>query len=243
MSKKNVKIFVEGQGELALFTQILEQRYKVVLEAEETENKQHFSAEINTEDYSIELAVYNKELKSGGIDSTKIESLMKHIKNLEKIGYNCFVFIDADTPQHRPAGGAAARKEYMKGLLEKYELKNTGFFIVPDNEKDGNLEDVMQHCIAERGKPFFSCLSSYTDCIKNLEKENFPKEVEGQDLDKKKYEWYVYMMLGHREGGKKSASPNRKYISDDIWDLDGLNDSPLVNYLDREVFYFLDKKT
>ena len=106
------------------------------------------------------------------------------------------------------------------------------FFIMPNNNNDGNLEHLLDQIISEKGANFHGCLSKYITCLSTLNKESIPREIlENPDLNKKKLEWYTYMMLG--KFGKKENTQN--YLNEDLWDLNSNILDPL-NLFFTEIF-------
>ena len=221
-----VNIYVEGNGGIACTGQCIYKHFNIKFDYEfdRMQASSEESAELN-----VNLRVLDASGTSGGIDSKKISSLINEISSVNiPRGIESILLIDADTPEHsHPPGGYQQRTEYLNKLRETTEFD---FFLIPNNSDDGNLEYLLSQIISEDGLPFYSCLSSYIECLKALDDDTAPQGVqEIADLDKERFGWYVYMMQGK---GKAVESP-RDYLQTDYWNLSAPALEPLRSFLEE----------
>lgn len=227
MSKKEVKIYVEGQGEMQFFTDLLLHR----LEKQFIVGKKKLNSIYEDNEIKIYMQVFDDDSGHGGIDTHKITKLLYQIKEDGNLGIESYVIIDADTPEHKPAGGYKTRVDYLEKRKRELEV-DFKFFIIPDNENDGNLETLLNNIIGDKGKPFFLCLNSYIDCLGNLDDDKPPRlkkeEKQHKGLAKIKFNWFSYYMADN----KKSSVAQRSY-QNDAWDLDSEKLNLIVDFFDN----------
>lgn len=219
MNKRIVRVYVEGQGEINFLTQLIYHHFKKVVKVEASGLKANFE----DDQLRLVIQVIDSQSGHGGINPKKMQKLFNEIQTNQLIGIETFIILDADTANHKPAGGFLKRKEYLEGYRTKGDFK---FFLIPDNNSDGNLETLLNTMISEKGKPFYGCLDSYINCLEQLSTP--PPGLVKYDLKKAKFEWYVFNMINK----KKSKSTVRNY-KEDIWDLDTLGLQPLVGFIKK----------
>lgn len=227
---KTINIHLEGQGEIRFFSLLIKEHFDFNFRFQ---GKQSINMVYKSESLTINLRHYNLESKEGGISSAAIRRLLDYLKvsSVPKKEYNVLI-IDADTENHKhPKGGYEERKKYLENLKQEFQI-DFQYFIIPDNSNSGNLEDVLDRIISAKGLPFYNCLKNYTTCITNLSETNYPIEVLGKDMKKKKFEWYSFMMLGQKH--KRETGLSKTNYSNDLWDLKSATLNPLLNFL-REV--------
>jgi len=227
---KTINIHIEGPGELRFMSLLVEHHFGLPF-SKRGKGIDMFCESVE-KNLKINLHSYdtNKDKKQGGISSQAIRKLLKYIKatSIPKKEHNILI-IDADTEKHRqPLGGYVQRKKYLEGLKTEFGV-DFDFFIIPDNNNSGNLEDLLDKIISPKGQPFYECLKNYTYCISKLEEEYYPVDVIGEDMKKIRFDWYPFMMLG-RDYRKQTTLSKRDYTND-LWDLDSESLTPLLNFL------------
>lgn len=225
--KKTINIHVEGQGEICFFSFLLNRHFGYDFSF-------HKEGKINmiykSDSLTLNLKPFNLDLDAGGFDNKKIRDAAKEIQiNKEKNEINIFI-IDADTESHKPAGGFKNREKYLEDLKSEFKIEFY-FFLIPDHSSPGNLESLLNNLVSEKGKPFFECLTNYSNCLSSLLQNDIPVELKQvNDFHKKKFEWYIFNMLGNKHR-KETLLSQRDYFKDDLWNLEGQSLSPLLGFL------------
>ncbi|MCR9253574.1 MAG: hypothetical protein NXI20_24375 [bacterium] len=216
-----INIYVEGKGDILFIGQFLEKHFSL-----------NFNYQLNTFEASsienepkINIRVLDSSDSNGGIDSKKLRNLLDEIKNVNiPLGIENIILLDADTEDHsNPPGGYSSRSEYLQLMQEEVEFE---YFLMPNNQDDGNLENLLHHLISNGGKSFYECLDNYINCLRAIQNETSANGVlEISDFNKQKIEWYVYLM-----GGKAMRSSNRNYLDEEFWNLDSEALDPLKSF-------------
>lgn len=202
-------------------THFLKHAFGLALEVENN----ILSAKQKNEVIELEVRVFDKDSGNGGIDPTKIKSLIQEIE-LSKIpvGIKSLIIIDCDTPAHSPPGGFEARTKYLKNLCGDTKIE---FFLIPNNCDEGNLENLLDRVISQEGKAYYCCLGGFIDCLKNLNETETPSGLKRKDLTKLKMRWYSHNM------NKEYRNPNaQNFLGGTLWDLDSNDLLPLKKCLE-----------
>ena len=213
-----IHIYVEGKGDMNFICQFLKKHFEVVFPTAEKDLK-ICGTHAN---YSVDLLTCSRGNGNGGINSQILTSLLEQAKINAQAGIESIILIDADTPAHAdPKGGFPFRQQFLSEKAADNAIK---YFILPDHQSDGNLEDLLDGLISEKGEKFYACLTNYTNCLSSIITENIPKGYANiSDFKKAKLEWYSFIMLGN----KKS---DRDYTENDIWNLNAERLNPLKQF-------------
>jgi hypothetical protein len=224
--KNTINIYVEGQGEIRFFSTFINSKFGY--EFEHPNPKVQINMRSINEGLVINIRPFNLDFFGGGFDGRKIRDAANEVLvNREKGETNIFI-LDADTEHHRPAGGFFNRKKYLEDLKSEFEI-DFHFFLIPDHGSSGNLESLLHSLISENGLPFYSCLTNYSTCLSTISQANMPVGLTHiDDFNKKKFEWYVFNMLGN---GHKTTLTERDYGKSDLWNLDSDSLMPLLSFL------------
>lgn len=140
---RTIKLYVEGKGDFLFVIHLLEAMFGYKLSIDIRKLQAHYS-----EHKKIYLSVgtFTTQEGHGGIDSTKINAVLKQINDVDsRLGVESVFLIDADTKHHvNPPGGIEARSKHMEELKKSTDFK---YFLIPTNEIDGNLETILQSII------------------------------------------------------------------------------------------------
>lgn len=209
MIEKVSKIYVEGKADLIFFTQYI----SIILNVNYSITKNFSKSELVTGDgHKIELQYVGLDVDLGGIDNVKLSAVVKEIESDRAIGLNSYLIIDTDTVDHtHPSGGYIARKDYLLSL----GLDHSYFFLIPNNNDDGNLESLLERVISPGSIALFHCVSGYINCIMPNQPNYEGLQAFG-DLNKKKIEWFIYLFLGPNRSIRNSE---RNYLDHNMWDL------------------------
>lgn len=228
MSRVSHRIHVEGEGEVVFFAYLIHDMYPSTSFEFSDENMR---AVIKYEgNRAIEV------LAMGGIDPKKLDRTFAELKYSTQEGVESLLVIDADSddPSHSPPGGYENRREYIESKKKDHGLDELPFFIIPEPEKSGNLESLLEQVISDKGKSTYDCITMYLECLVNINDEQRPtfvkeklcvKDGAGKFLIKQSsmrkigLEYYVYLMLGDKKARRKTHSTGRDYSDPDIWDM------------------------
>lgn len=203
-----IHIYVEGKTDLTFISQFLKKHYQLHFECDFKVPK----ANCVTENVQVQILTIETKYGSGGINSKNILALIDEIKiGNEPIGVESIVLLDADTPAHNnPKGGFADRAVYCENMVSGTGIR---YFLIPNHQDDGSLEDVLHNVVSDKGKVFYQCLSSYIGCLASIQ-ENKPVGLQQiEDFKKTKFDWYTYIMLGN-------GTSKKDFLDTQIWDLD-----------------------
>lgn len=206
------KIFCEGIGDQIFIADFIEYHFDII-----------FQRDYNKKNDKIK--VHNAEIEIISIDGcTKIrEQIYKEqfIDNTEKGGVNIVVF-DAD---YKDLGNGNNGFESCCQKLDdlKNDLKDEStfdYFLWPDNENDGYLEDVQRKMIPELKLPILSCMDSHFSCLDSLRNDNNLKVF----TDKDKISIYLYYC-------QKDSRPSFvRYNEEEYWNLKVEENEPLLKF-------------
>jgi hypothetical protein len=221
-----IKIYVEGKSDLFFLIHLLESmfEYKFLVDARKL---QAFYSSAN--EIALSIGTFTSQDGQGGIDSTKINAVLKQINDVDsKLGIESVFLIDADTDQHvNPPGGVLARTKHMEELRKLADFK---YFLIPNHSVDGNLETILQSIICNKGQNFYKCLHNYAESLLALNEDDRPMYVkENPKLQKERIGWYIYMM----EGKGKKTEKNK--INPELWNLNAEILKPLKGFLNSVI--------
>jgi len=226
MIGRTVHIYVEGKGDLIFLCQLLEARFGIKFE------KKYTDLSVKSIDFGINIKVEAIDIDGGGISSKAIRGLMSEIKDtLMPKGIESLIFLDADTKDHTsPPGGFKDRSLYID---DNFKDVSFDYFLLPNHDSEGNLENLLNLIISDSGKDFYSkCLSNYVSCISNL--ENKPAYVIDKDFEKMKMEWYTFLMLG-KKANNKNTGAERNYLNNNLWDLKSNSLDPICEFISTKL--------
>lgn len=224
-----INIYVEGQGDLVFMCHFIKHKFEIEFTIDDSYLN---GVSKNNSPLRLTIAVFDEDSENGGLDSKKITKLLKEINtSVTPLGIESILLIDSDTTDHcNPPGGYQNRNKHFGELSESNSFE---YFLIPNNNDDGNLEDLLDKIISDRGKSFYDCLKNYVTCLSCLPCDKKPEEIrKTTDFNKKRMEWYTYMMQG--KGNNKNSGSKRDY-SKDIWDLDSPSLLSLYEFLKKKL--------
>lgn len=169
MNKKIV--FLEGKNDLGIFQKLLESKG--------FRKDRAYEGEIKLENHNGDIIVlYNLN----GWNKIKNETFRNEIIQRTEQGYDCYLILDADDPNINQ-GGIKERKKAVEQVIDNIKQDITDkniticFFLLPDNENDGDLEVIIQKTISSEYKPIYDCLRNYVECLSKTNLANFEENV------------------------------------------------------------------
>lgn len=155
--------------------------------------------------------------------SSKIQTYSNLMKRTSDEGGVNLVIFDADND---------IESRRMQ-LLDWKKANNVDFelFLLPDNTRNGELEDLLVQIINPANQPVMRCWDDYESSLKQV---ILPWKSGGLTLPAKKTRIYAYLeaLLGSSRSEKdKIKEINRDYINKDFWNLDADALSALIHFL------------
>ena len=182
--------------------------------------------------FLFNIKLQNKKIqKTGGwtkisTDNTEGESIRNLIKQNTANDENNIIIFDADeNPEER--------RENIESWKTKYGLE-FDIFLFPDNERVGELEDILGQIIPESNLDIMECWHKYENCIttKSKEREN-PLTIPAK---KSKIYCYIEALVGISNSEKeKIKDKKRDFLNIEHWHLNSENLQPLKDFIERYV--------
>lgn len=144
----------------------------------------------------------------GGKDNT--DELRKKAERAIDREQAVLVIFDANSD---PAGARANISETLNGLSHSD-------FLFPDNQSEGNLENLLEKIINSTHGTIFECFEAYRECLKNCD----PPYTIPSDKGK----IYAYRQALNKLDKEDQFSP-------EIWDFDSEALEPLKNFLSQHL--------
>ncbi len=124
--------------------------------------------------------------------------------------------------------------EIEKEILKWKKDNNLDFelFLLPNNNSEGELEDLLENIINPENKAVMGCWENYEKSLKGI---TIPwRKGEPLTIPAKKTKIYAYLeaLLGKSRSQKKLIKENnRDYLNKDHWNLDAKALKPLADFL------------
>ena len=150
------------------------------------------------------------------------------LKTTEQGGVNLLIF-DADSPQKD--GGFAKRLAETVLMLQAAEAavaKPIAYkiFLLPDNQGDGTIEDLLEVIINPAHRGIFDCWQQYEICLKSKD------ATYTVPAKKSKISSYIEVLYGDSKREQRLALPHlRDYASTRHWNLNSPALTPLKDFL------------
>lgn len=214
---RNIDIYLEGITDIKFIRYFLMLKFGFT----ECDSKSKYST-LSNHYFKVTLRDYsNSQNCSGGINSEKIRLVIDEIRNDIISGKEGVIIMDTDSINHEdPKGGYNARSSFLKDLIGGSTIK---YFLMPNNLEDGNIEDIQDRIISDKGKEYYGCLCSYVASLEQFKNDEYPKYIEhNTNLDKLKISWYSFMMHPHKNN--VACSP------EDLYDYNSKELDALLNF-------------
>jgi len=213
-----VQIFVEGDTDVKFIADYIAH---IVPNAEVEVKKS--KGTINLNDVP-KIIIYGL---SGWTDIQNVHTEFK--RNTESGGTNLIVF-DADSPENE--GGFSKRKQEIEDKVKglSYEI-----FLFPNNQDDGDLEDLLENIINEINIPIFNCWNEFEKCLQDYASKKIGKKLT-TPAQKSKIFVYLETLLGKTNDEKEKIKPSKRdYKNTMHWNLNSEYLSPLKEFLERHL--------
>lgn len=140
-------------------------------------------------------------------------------------GIQNIVLIDADK--------ISIQQEMLENIKQELQI-NFPYFLLPNNDIDGELEDLLEQIIHPQNQTILECWANYEACIGQHDNPTRPGLKYTIPAKKSKIYSYLEVLLGETDSQKELAKdPNRDFTNVDHWTLDGTKEplKPLNEFL------------
>lgn len=190
-----INIFCEGIGDQIFIADFIEFHFKITFVRK---NIKKDKIDISNNNISI--------LSLDGCD--KIHSQVnkdRFIDNTERGGHN-FVVFDADYDNRNGNNGFSNCCTMLDSLKKEISFE---YFLWPDHDNDGYLEDVQRNMIPKDKFPILNCMDGHFLCLSALREEHNIREFD----DKSKISIYLYYCQ------KDNTPTTIRYNDEKYWSL------------------------
>ena len=194
---------------------------------------QKFLQDIITEWYGITLSIGTMDkpgeiLSLGGKAAFNSQEAIKKLTPLfQQLSIQeipAIVVFDADT-----------FKENYRYLTPHSSTHNFTFFLLPDNQRDGEIETLLEEIICPDNRVVFDCWKEFENCLSGHETASTESGRFTTPANKTKIYAYVETLVGNSDSEKeKIKDRNRDYRNPKHWNLDPSHPplKPLKEFLD-----------
>lgn len=167
-------------------------------------------------------------LPSGGW--TKLHLLDENIRQKTDAGGVNLVIFDADVKGNN--GGYIKRMKKLESLRDSLDIEFE-LFLLPNNNKDGDLESLLEQCINNKHQGVLDCFYNYENCLKAYKKNG--KLV--YRLPQRKAMMYSYVDAFPKSKKEDEALKKKDYFfsNKDIWEFDNAYIKPLSSFLKKHI--------
>ena len=157
-----------------------------------------------------------------GIGNLSKETIINQIKLAQVVEEQAIVLADADTKAK--GAGYEKRKAEIEKCMKTYNV-SFHYFIYPNNQKDGDVEELMEKAARRDLHPmFFDCFEDYEKCVSSTNKYNVPNL-------KGKLHTYMTAQKLPRKLCNRFGSGDWLFENQDYWDLNVAALQPLKDFL------------
>lgn len=156
-----------------------------------------------------------------------IETLKPQFSFNRNQGKLNIVFLDADDIEER-FKEVELSKSFMK--------EDFSVFLLPNNQKNGDLETLLENIANPINKEIFECWNNYENCLEGKENPANPGKTFTLPARKTKIYAYLEALLGSSKKYKELIKePNRDYTNPNHWDLNHAYLEPLKTFLTKHL--------
>lgn len=197
---KRVQIFVEGIADAKFLKDFVANTYKIDLEI----------GKVGSESANPDILIV------GGKD--KIYMVSNLFKENEINGIANIVIFDADN----------FAEENPKFIQYQTKYAIDDYFLLPNNQGDGDLETLLVQIINPEHQGIFDCWAGYEDCLRSHKGKNYTTPAR-----KTKIYAYLEALLGESKNQKKKIKEaEREYSNTSHWNLNAPALNNLKTFLD-----------
>lgn len=202
----NIKIFCEGITDQVFIADCIELFY-----GKKFERLQKKGGSKIKDKLSIKIKNDIEIIDVGGCSKLTNELYLSKLRDNESIGGKNIVIFDADYSKTGTGNkGFKACEQKLNNLKTSNEIQ-FDFYIWPNNNDEGEIENLLRLLIPEDKETLFDCIEDHQTCLMSQE---YPEiNLKTPEL-KDKIGFYLHTM------NKKSTPSQRDYKDNLSWDLD-----------------------
>lgn len=198
----------------------------------EGKSDQRFLRDFLKVHYQIDIS--DKDLKDNKFIQN-LESWNKLKSQKEKITesyseYTSLIFLDADDEKVTDKPGFNETITFVNDLMSEWNWEKYDVFVLPNNQDNGTIEDLLENIINIKNKKIFDCWSGFEECLSKGNSLTIPA---------KKSKIYSYLECLHgvtNQEKEKCKDANRDFQDENLWEIKNL-ENPYISKLKE----FLDK--
>ncbi|MEA5405762.1 DUF3226 domain-containing protein [Arcicella sp. DC2W] len=198
---KKVQIFVEGIADAKFLKDFVAHTYKIDLEI----------GKVGSESANPAILIIGGKDKIPKVSNLFKENEINEIANI--------VIFDADN--------FAEENSKFVQYQTKYTIES--YFLLPNNQDDGDLETLLEQIINREHQTIFDCWASYEECLRSHKEKNYT-------IPARKTKIYAYLeaLLGESKNQKKKIKEaERDYSNTSHWHLNAPALKNLKTFLDK----------
>ena len=144
-------------------------------------------------------------------------------------GIQNIVIIDADE--------ISEQRQMLEGIKQKLNI-DFPYFFLPDNQSDGELENLLEQIIHPQNQAILDCWGNYETCVGQYDNPTRPGFKYTIPAKKSKIYSYLEVLLGETDSEKELAKDARRdFTNTSHWVLDGTKPplKPLKTFLESHL--------
>lgn len=163
-----------------------------------------------------------------GIGNLHNETVINQIMLSIEAGEQVIVFADADTKAK--GAGYENRKAEIEKCMKTYNV-SFHYFIYPNNQKDGDVEELMEKAARrDLHSTFFDCFEDYERCVSGTKDKSGKSKYNVPNI-KGKLHTYMTAQKLPRKLCNRFGSGDWLFENQDYWDLNVAALQPLKDFL------------
>ncbi len=177
--------------------------------------------------YLTFLGLPNVEIvPTGGYTKLNEETVSnRFLANTDSGGINLLIF-DADSQTNE--GGFAIRKQYLESRKSALEI-NFEMFLFPNNQDDGDFENLLEKIINPENQFILNCFDAYTSCLESSNHKSIDLRL--PPTKSKIYAYWEIMPMSRSQWEKFKNKKERFYSNTNFFDLAHSYLNPLKAFL------------
>lgn len=211
-------IWVEGKADQKFLADVLKVWFGLAFD--------HKRFECKEEARRIDLKI--RDL--GGKNAFLTEKNSRDFKDNLLNGVTNLVILDADV---------LAKQRSMIAMVKGDLGIDFPFFLLPDNIRDGELENLLEEIIHPDNQTIFACWTDYETCLKNQDNPTRPGHKFTIPAKKSKIYSYLEVLMGESDSEKELVKdPKRDFTIRNHWILDETQKpvlKPLKEFLQKHL--------
>lgn len=165
----------------------------------------------------------------GGKNRFQTDRISAAFRQNNDQGVQNIVILDADD--------LTAQRQMLDRIKQELGIEFP-YFLLPDNQNNGELEDLLEQLITPKNRIILDCWEGYETCVGQHENPARPGHKYTIPAKKSKIYSYLEVLLGETDSEKDLAKdPKRDFTNQNHWILDGDSGplKPLKDFLESQL--------